>query len=80
MNPYIQCMEKQKEQQEWIDDEECLSKVDRIEWYPVGQNDCEIMRNVLKAADQQGHKSMSYKILFMNERCRRLVKAFYKRD
>lgn len=75
-NPYTQCIDKQKIK----DVNACLDKVGRIEWYPYKSPDsCIISKEVLEVADRKGWK-LSWKVLFMNERCRRLGEPFYKRS
>jgi len=67
-NPYIQCVERQ----EIKDVDACLEKSGRIEWYPYKSPDsCVINKQILQFADTQRWK-LSWKVLFMNERCRRL--------
>lgn len=74
-NPYVQCVEKQQVK----DVDACLEKVGRIEWYPIKSPDsCIINKQVLEFADRNKWK-FSWKVLFMNERCRRLGEPFYKR-
>ena len=74
-NPYIQCVERQ----ETKDIDACLEEVGRIEWHPFKSPDsCVINKQILEFADQNKWK-LSWKILFLNERCRRLGEPFYKR-
>jgi hypothetical protein len=74
-NPYVQCVE----QQVIKDVSACLEKVGRIEWYPFKSPDsCANSMQVLRLADRQNW-TMSWKVLFDNERCRRLGVLFYQR-
>lgn len=74
-NPYIQCVEKQNTK----DVDACLEKVGRIEWYPYKSPDsCIVNKQILEFADRNKWK-LSWKVLFMNERCQRLGEPFYKR-
>jgi len=75
-NPYINCVDTQNTK----DTEACLEKVGRIEWYPYKTPDsCIISKEILDFADKNGWK-LSWKVLFMNERCRRLGEPYYKRS
>lgn len=75
-NPYVQCVEGQMTK----DVDTCLEKVGRIEWWPYKSPDsCIVNKEILEVADKNEWK-LSWKVLFMNERCRRLGEPFYKRE
>lgn len=74
-NPFITCVDKQITK----DVDACLEKVGRIEWSPYkSPDDCALIRDILNRADASGWK-LSWKLLFMNERCRRYGEPFYER-
>ena len=74
-NPFVKCVDMQTVKN--ID--ACLDKVGRIEWRPYkSPDDCALIRDILNRADNSGSK-LSWKLLFMNERCRNYGELFYKR-
>ena len=74
-NPFIKCVNNQK----FKDLDACLEQVGRIEWYPYKSPDiCAMTKDILKRADNSGSK-LSWKLLYMNERCRRIGESYYKR-
>jgi hypothetical protein len=74
-NPFVKCVDNQKVK----DLDACLERVGRIEWYPYKSPDmCALTRDILSRADNSGFK-LSWKLLFMNERCKRLGEPYYER-
>ena len=74
-NLFIKCVNNQK----FKDLDACLEQVGRIEWYPYKSPDmCALTRDILKRADNSGSK-LSWKLLYMNERCRRIGEPYYQR-
>lgn len=73
---YIKCVESQKIK----DTDACIEEVGRIEWYPYkSPESCLGTKAILEMADKNGWK-LSWKVLFMNERCHRLGEPFYTRE
>lgn len=74
-NIFIKCVKNQNTK----DLDACLEKVGRIEWLPYKSPDiCALTKNTLSMADNNNWK-LSWKLLFMNERCHRLGEPFYIR-
>lgn len=74
-SPYIQCVEEHEAE----DVDLCLDKVGRSEWVSAKSLDsCIVNKQILEFADQNNW-TLSWEVLFINERCRRTDEPFYER-
>ena len=73
---YSECMSQ------FADEEACLEKHGRMSWHPAnagdpdGRQSCAVTADILAAFDAIG-SPLSWKLLFINERCRRLELPYY---